>query len=70
MCIAVACPSLIVANSDAAIIAVTGSTEAFQTVTCTNGYESTDGFAFTVNCIGDPDTAGTSKWENVLTCEG
>ena len=75
MCIAVACPPLTVANSDAASTAVTGSTGDFSTVTCTNGYESADGFAFTVHCVGDASNAGASVWNNggsadLPTCEG
>ena len=71
------CLPLIVANSDADNSdaenspAVTGTTGQFYTVTCADGYESTHGFAFTVNCVGDPATAGTSMWENGgLTCDG
>ena len=76
VCIAVACPSLTVANSDAASTAVTGSTGDYATVTCTNGYESADGFAFTVHCVGDENNPDSSVWNDsegnatLPTCEG
>ena len=58
-------------NSDKFLDAssMTGNTGDFGTVTCNDGYASSNGFAFTVTCIATG--AGTSEWNNGdLTCDG
>jgi len=66
-CVAVSCPTLPIAHSDApfnqgAVLAA----DEDDVVYCDSGYTSLQGVNFTVYCTGD--SPGVSKWTNVLAC--